>query len=205
MRIGVIGASTVGWTLATKFAARHQVLIANSRGPESLARQIADAGLPIKVVRTSNLAECDLILLAVPWTKIPDALSPDLSLAAKVLVDATNIFLSYAPEFRVDDLRGESGSEIVARLVPGAHVVKAFNTLPFAKMFDRLPTPNFRRVLFVAGDNSEALAVVADLIRDIDLIPVLLGSLGVAGRLMEIGGPLSGLELFAATLQSPAS
>jgi predicted dinucleotide-binding enzyme len=45
------------------------------------------------------------------------------------LLDTTNIFLSYGPDFRIDDLKGDPGSEIIARLAPSARVVKAFNTM----------------------------------------------------------------------------
>lgn len=199
MRIGVIGAASVGWTLATKWAAKgHDVLIANSRGPETLALRIADAGVPLTAASLTDAAACEIVLLAVPWVKVREVLDPGLAWGGHILIDATNIFLSYAPDFKVDDLGGDSGSEIIARLAPGARVVKAFNTLPIAKMFAPLRETGLQRVLFVAGDDTDAVHAVGQLIEDVDLVPVGLGTLAVAGRQMEVGGPLSGRELFAA-------
>jgi predicted dinucleotide-binding enzyme len=60
-------------------------------------------------------------------------------------------------------------------------------------------------VLFVAGDHADAVATVASLIQEIGFAPVTLGPLPTARRQMEIGGPLSGLELFAADAQPSKS
>ena len=133
-----------------------------------------------------------------------NVLPPDIPWHGRILVDTMNIFTTYAPEFLADDLKGDSGSEIVARLAPSAHVVKAFNTLPFAKMFAPLPS-GLERVLFVAGDHAAAVATVAGLISELGLHPIAIGSLASAGRQMELGGPFSGLELFAPAKQVASS
>ena len=195
MKIGILGAATVGMTLATKFAAGgHDVLIANSHGPQSLAGPLAKAGSAAKPATLSEAIACDIVFLAVPWQKVPEVLAPDITWGGRILVDTTNIFLSYAPDFRVDDLKGESGSEVVARLAPSACVVKAFNTLPFNVMFAPTPT-DLKRVLFIAGDEAKAVSTVSTLIKELGLHPIALGRLGDAGRQMELGGPLSSLEL----------
>ncbi len=195
MKIGILGAATVGQTLATKLAASgHDVRIANSRGPQSLIAQLAKAGTAAKPASVSEVLACDVVFLAVPWLKVSEVLTSDIAWDGRILVDTTNIFLSYAPDFRIDDLKGESGSEIIARLVPSARVVKAFNTLPFNVMF--APTPaRMQRVLFVAGDQSEAVSTVSDIVKELGLHPVALGPLAEGGRQMELGGPLSSLEL----------
>ena len=112
-----------------------------------------------------------------------------------MVVDATNIFRSYGPA-KVDDLKGDSGSEIVAHLAQSARVV-TFSTLPFETMFTPAPA-GFRRVLFVAGDDPDAVSAVAGLIGGIGFQPVAIGALATAGRQMELGGVFSRLELFAA-------
>ncbi len=195
MKIGVVGAATVGATLAAKFAAGgHIVFIANSRGPQSLTKRLAEEGSTAKPATVAEALASDVVFLSVPWRKVPELLTPDIAWNGRILVDTTNIFVSYAPDFRVDDLKGSSGSEIVARLAPSARVVKAFNTLPFKVMF--APTlANLKRVLFVAGDEDEAVSTVSSLIRELGLHPIALGRLAGAGRQMELGGPLSSLEL----------
>lgn len=197
MKIGVLGSATVGMTLATRLAKRgHDVLIANSRGPESLLAALREGSSDARPAAATEVLRCDVVFLAVPWTKVADALPPALDWDSRILVDTTNIFLSYAPDYRVDDLKGDSGSEIVARIAPTARVVKAFNTLPFSLMFSPAPE-KLRRVLFVAGDEEDAVSTVSGLIDELGLHPVALGSLAQAGRQMELGGTLSIVELFA--------
>ena len=195
MKIGVIGAATVGMTLAVRLAAAgHEVSVASRRGPQNLSTLLADSGVPLTPATTGQAMEADVVFLAVQWTRVRDVLTPGIAWGGRILVDATNIFLSYAPDFRVDDLHGESGSEIVARLAPSARVVKAFNTLPFAKMFASAPS-GLQRVIPVAGDDDVAVSVVAGLIEAMGLHPLGLGSLADGGRRMEVGGPFSGFEL----------
>lgn len=197
MKIGIIGASTVGITLATQFVAvGHEVLVANSRGRESLKDRLADIDGRLTAASVTEAYESDIVFLAVPWLKVRDVLTPERDWCGHILVDTTNIFLSYAPDFRVDDLKGDSGSEIVSRLAPSARTVKAFNTLPFEKIFAP-HEPSVRRVLFLAGDDPSAVATVETLISELGLHPIALGSLAVAGRLMELNGPLNGLELLS--------
>lgn len=199
MKIGILGAATVGQFLARHIAAAgHDVILSNSRGPETLRALVAQLGDGVTAGPVAEALASPLVILGVPWTKIRNVLTPDIAWNGRILVDATNIFTSYAPDFKIDDLGDDSGSEIVARLAPSARVVKAFNTLPIETMFSAPPGDHFRRVLFVASDDDEAGAAVRQLVSDIGLHPVAMGSLAAGGRLMQLGGPLSGLELFAA-------
>lgn len=198
MKIGIIGTGTVGKTLAAKFAAQgYEVLVANSRGLEGVVDSLGAASAEVTPGSTSEALACDVIFLTVPWTRVRDVLGAGGPQAGRILIDATNIFLSYPPEARIDDLGEDTGSEFVARLAPAARVVKAFNTLAFAQMFAPV-TNGMKRVLFVAGDDGRAVATVAGLINELGLHALPLGSLAQAGRLMELGGPLSGLELLTA-------
>ncbi|WP_193183740.1 NADPH-dependent F420 reductase [Nisaea sediminum] len=199
MNIGILGAATVGQALARHLAAAgHHVTVANSRGPESLRDLAAQLGSRVTAGTVAEALDSPVVILGVPWTKVRDVLTPEIDWDRRVLVDATNIFTRYAPDFEVDDLGAESGSEIVARLAPSARVVKAFNTLPIERMFAPPPTDGLQRILFVAGDDADATAIVEQLIADMHLAPVSVGALGSGGRLMQLGGSLSGLELFGA-------
>lgn len=199
MKVGIIGAGTVGTTLGEHFAAAgHEILITNSRGPGSLSERLAETSQPVEpVTLTALLDQAELILLALPWRNVRDVLRSDVDWRGRVVVDATNIILSISPDFEIDDLKGDSGSQLVARLAPSARVVKAFNTLPFVTMFAPAPA-GFRRVLFVAGDDPNAVSTVSNLIDEIGFRSVAIGELATAGRQMEIGGVFSRLELFAA-------
>ncbi|MGA5699773.1 NADPH-dependent F420 reductase [Peterkaempfera bronchialis] len=113
----------------------------------------------------------------------------------RIVVDATNQFTRLPPDTRIADLGDLTGSEYVASLLPGARVVKAFNTLygPYIAADPRHPAG--RRVLFYAGDDPDAKARVHRLADQFGFAPVDLGSLRDGGRLMQLGGPLSGLHL----------
>jgi len=197
MKIGVIGTGMVGKTLATEFAKLgYQVLLANSRGTDAVASSIEGSATSITPSETSDAMACNVVFLSIPWTGVKDLLDTETPQRGQILVDTTNIFLTYPPNAKIDDLKGGSGSETIAKLAPHVHVVKAFNTLPFNILFAPAP-PNMQRVLFVAGDDEAAMSTVASLISKLKLLPVKLGSLATAGRQMELGGALSALELLA--------
>jgi len=197
VKIGILGAGKVGITLGTRYAAvGHEVLVANSRGPQSVSAIFSKIDAPVTAATVSEVMRCEVVLLATPWLEVPGVLSQSLSWDGRILVDTTNIYASYKHELVIADLHGDYGSEIVARLAPDARVVKAFNTLPFDMMFAPAPA-HMKRVLFIAGDDKAAVETVADLVAQIGLHPVVAGKLADAGRQMELGGPFSLLELFA--------
>jgi predicted dinucleotide-binding enzyme len=196
-KIGIIGSSEIGWTLAVKWAAQgHRVLISNRRGPASLLEPVAQAGVPLTAATVEEAISCEVVLLAVPWIQIPQVLRADLSWNDRILIDPSNIFTSYAPDYTVADLGDDSGSEIIARLAPGARVVKALNTLPASTMFAPPPEAGLTRVSLIAGDDPEALATVETLVKDAGLAPLIAGSLAMAGRQLELRGAFSLVELF---------
>lgn len=198
MNIGILGAATLGQELARQLAtAGHDVVIANSRGRESLNDLVIGLGSRVVAGDVEDVLDNPVVILGIPWTRVRDVLKPEIAWHGRVLVDATNIFRSYAPAFEVDALGDETGSEIIARLAPSARVVKAFNSLPVAVMFSPPPIDGSRRVLFVAGDDAEAVGIAEQLITDVQLCAVSIGSLAAGGKLMQLGGPLSGLELFS--------
>jgi predicted dinucleotide-binding enzyme len=196
MTFGIIGAAAVGQELAWQLIlAGHNVVLSNSRGPDSLHELVASMGPQAKAATVAEAANAPVVLLTLPWIKVAEALAPLGDWNGRVLVDATNIFLNYAPTFDIADIGDETGSEIVARLAPGARVVKAFNTLPIGKMFADIMVPNARRVLFLAGDDSDAKTIVARTIEQIGLAPIDLGGLRAGGILMQLRGPLVAVEL----------
>jgi 8-hydroxy-5-deazaflavin:NADPH oxidoreductase len=198
MKVGIIGAEIVGTTLGEHFAAAgHEVLITNSRGPESLFETLAKMSQSVKPLTFEELVEqAEVFFLTLPWRKVRDVLRSDVDWRGRVVVDATNSVLSISPDFVIDDLKEDCGSQIVARLAPSAHVVKTFNTLPFETMFEPIP-PGFRRVLFVAGDEPNAVSTVSDLVDGFGFPSIAIGELATAGRQKEVGGMFSRLELFA--------
>jgi 8-hydroxy-5-deazaflavin:NADPH oxidoreductase len=192
MKIGIIGAGMIGGTLARRWAdAGHDIVIANSRGPATLAPLIAEIGARAEAATAAEAAAAaDVVLVAVPF-KAVRAL-PAAQLAGKVVIDATNYYP--ARDGHIDDLdQGAAGSsEITARQLPGARVVKAFNTIYFVRLRDegRPRGAPDRQVVFVAGDDDGAKATVAALIDEIGFDTIDTGSLAGGGRRQQPGTPI---------------
>jgi predicted dinucleotide-binding enzyme len=188
MNIGILGAGHIGATTAELFAkAGHSVAISNSQGPESLSSLVASLGSRIKAVTAAEAVRFgEVVLLAIPWTK-HDTL-PDAQLFEnKIVIDALN---AYGPD-GVVDLGESTSSEMISWQLPGARLVKAFNTMYYGTLgSESHPAGPDRLVLFMAGDDSEAKDVVARLIEEIGFAAVDTGFLHEGGRLQQPGSPI---------------
>jgi hypothetical protein len=196
MKIGTLGAGTVAQAIA-RHAVRHghQVVLSNSRGPASLAGPAETLGPLARAGTPEQAAAAELVVLAVGWPQVPDAVADLPPFEGRIVVDATNQFASPPPNPKIADLGELTGSEYVASLLPGARVVKAFNTL-YGQYIAADPRHEAgRQVLFLAGDDADAKTTVKDLTAGFGFAPVDLGSLREGGRLMQLGGPLSGLHV----------
>jgi len=177
MRIAIIGAGSVGKKLGTlAHRAGHDVVfgVRAGSGPEGFsAMGVSQA-----------VAGAELVVLAVPYTACEDILPPlAASLAGRIVVDATNpLNADWSPL-----LLGEatSGAQHVAALVPGARVVKAFNTV-FADIMtpEGLNREGRRVTAFIAGDDPTACSAVAQFAADLEFAPQIVGALGLA-RFLE--------------------
>jgi predicted dinucleotide-binding enzyme len=195
MKIGMLGAGAIAQAIAGHAIRHgHEVVLSNSRGPASLVPLVKDLGALATAATPAEAAAADLVVLAVRWPQIPDAVAGLPRLDGTVVIDATNQFASLPPNPRIADLGDLTGSEYVASLLPGARVVKAFNAL-FAQFI--APDPRHeagRQVLFLAGDDADAKNTVKDLTSEFGFAPVDLGTLREGGRLIQLGGPLSALH-----------
>ena len=193
--IGIIGAGNIGQAFARVLARNGiEATIANSRGPETLTELVASIGPSIKAGTRQEAAAKDIVLVAVNWTKIPEALAglPDWN--GRIVIDANNSI--EAPLFKPVDLGGRFSSEVFADLVPGARVVKAFNHLGSALLERDPAAEGGKRVLFYAGDDAQAKAEVGALIARLGFHAIDLGALAIGARLAQFpGGPLPTLNL----------
>jgi 8-hydroxy-5-deazaflavin:NADPH oxidoreductase len=189
---GIIGAGRLGQALArTMRRADRPVVIANSRGPESLTPVVDTLGAGVTAATTHDAARCSIVALAVPWTSIHAALA-GLSWSNEIVIDATNAVL--LPTLELVPLGGLTSSEVVAQLVPGARVVKAANTFAADVLALDPREAGGRRVLFVSGDDAPAKAAVGELFDAAGFFPIDLGDLATGG-MQQWGGPLSGHNL----------
>jgi hypothetical protein len=188
MTYAISGSGAIGTALATQFARNNvDVLVANSRGPASVSDLAGNLGDNIKPVSVEAAAKADVVILAVPFGSVPDAVGGVSNWAGRVVVDATNAI--DFPAFTPKDLGGRLSTEIVAEAVPGARVVKAFNTLPAAVLAADPVKDGGHRVVFLSGNDADANKLVADLASSLGLSAINLGSLA-QGQIAQFGGPL---------------
>jgi hypothetical protein len=163
MRIGIVGAGMIGATAARLFVeAGHEVAVSNSRGPDSLRSLVQDLGGRARAAADVDEAAGfgEVVLLAVPW-RSPEALPRPETVDGRIVIDAMN---PYADGGGIVDLGDSTSSEETLRRLPGARLVKAFNTIWYQHLATRgrtdLPVDE-RHAVFLAGDDAEAKAVVA--------------------------------------------
>ena len=189
VKIGIIGAGRIGANAARLFArAGHEVVISNSRGPETLSVIVAEIGNNTRAVTIEEAADFgDVVLEAIPFWRYEEL--PADRLAGKVVIDASNYYPRRDGEI---DLGGLTSTEAVARHLPDSCVVKAFNTMYYERLANE-GRPGFpleeRQVLFVAGDDEEAKGIVSRLIEEIGFAPIDTGSLKDSYR-QEPGAPI---------------
>ncbi len=180
--VGIIGAGHIGQALArTALRAGRRVVIANSRGPESLAPVVAALGTGVSAGTVDQAAAPGIVAIAVPWTNVSAAVT-GLHWDGQTVIDATNAWNI--------DLGGRTSSEIIADLVPGARLVKAANTLAANDLAADPHEAGGRRVIFLSGDDAPAKATVVELFDAAGFFPIDLGDLVTGGRMQQLGGPL---------------
>jgi predicted dinucleotide-binding enzyme len=186
--VGIIGAGRIGQAMARiALRAGRRVVIANSRGPESLSSVVAALGDGVSAGMASDAAATDLVVLAVMWPQVPQA-AQGLPWEGRVVIDPTN-------DFDPSDLQGRTSSEAVADLVAPARVVKAANTLGANVLGSDPHQAGGQRTIFLSGDDTEAKSRVVALFEDGGFFTVDLGGLREGAQMQQVGGPLAGLNL----------
>jgi predicted dinucleotide-binding enzyme len=181
MRIGILGSGLMGAKLGTIFArAGHEVVFSYSQSTDKLKKLARDAqGNARAGTPTEAASHADALLLAVHWSRIDDVLKQADDLSGKVIVtcclpmDADNTKLILGTT--------TSGAEQLAKKVPQAKVVCAFNTVPSEVLFDVFEAKRKTRPSLVyCGDDQDAKKVAAKLIEDAGFDPFDCGPLRIA-------------------------
>lgn len=185
MRIGIVGAGAVGATLGRRLAAAgHEILygVRDTARPELRALLAGHPGIARAATVEEIASPSDVLLLAVPFDAVPDAVHRLGPLHGKILVDPTNPLRPDLTGLTVAG--GDSGGEGVARLAKGARVVKAFNTIGWQVMADP-QLGGQRAMLTVCADDDAARRTVLELAGQLGFEPVDFGPLANA-RISEM-------------------
>ena len=182
MRVGILGSGLMGAKLGTIFArAGHEVVFSYARSNDKLKKLARDAqgnaraGTPAEAAKNS-----DAILLAVHWSRVDDVLKQAGDLSGKVIITCSL-------PMDVDDTKlvigtNTSGAEELAKKVPRAHVVAAFQTIPSEVLFGvfEARSKHARPSLVYCGEDEGAKDTAAKLIRDVGFDPLDCGPLRIA-------------------------
>lgn len=183
MRIGFVGAGNIGGTLA-KLAAEHghDVVLSNSRGPETLAELVGEIGRRASAATAADaVSGADLVVVTIPLKNYRDV--PAVA-AGTVVIDTNNYYPGR--DGRIAELEDGSttSSELLAGHLRDARVVKAFNAIHFRDLASQgMPAGTAgRRALPIAGDDEQAKQVVAAFISQLGFDVVDAGPLAEGRR-----------------------
>jgi predicted dinucleotide-binding enzyme len=164
--IGIIGAGHIGSTVARLAAdAGHDVVISNSRGPETLADLVTDLGPRVRAATAEEAAEAgDVVVVTIPLKSYRQV--PVAPLAGKVVIDTNNYYPERDGDIAELDTEQTTTSELLQQHLPESHVVKAFNNIWFEHLrtLGRPSGSEDRSSLPIAGDDAAAKRTVAELL-----------------------------------------
>jgi predicted dinucleotide-binding enzyme len=177
MRIGILGSGLMGGKLGSLFArAGHDVVFSYAPSTEKLERLAKEAGAGARAGTPREATQdADALLLAVHWLRVDDVLGQAGDLSGKVIVTCS--LPMDAGNTRLVIGQTSSGAEQLAKNLPKARLVSAFNTVPsevFYCVYEARRKAN-RPSLVYCGDDTTSKEVAADLIRDVGFDPVDAG------------------------------
>jgi predicted dinucleotide-binding enzyme len=185
--IGFIGAGNIGSQLA-RLAVQHgyDVVMSNSRGPETLAGLIEELGPQASAgTREEAATKGDVVVVTVPLAAIESV--PVEPLVGKVVIDTNNYYPQRDGHIEALDNETTTTAELLQAHLPESHVVKAFNHIAAGDLTTQ-GTPRGsegRRALIVAGDDAEARHAVGELIDEFGFEPVDIGRLSEGWRIQR--------------------
>jgi predicted dinucleotide-binding enzyme len=192
--IGLIGSGNIGSTVARLAVdAGHDVVLSNSRGPETLQDLVSELGPRARAGTAVEAAEAgDLVVVTIPLKNIDQV--PAASLEGKVVIDTSNYYPQRDGQIAALDDQSTTTSELVQSQLPGSRLVKGFNHINY-KHLGTLQRPSGspeRSVLAIAGVDDEAKAAVAAFLDSIGYDAYDTGSLADSWR-FDVGTPAYGV------------
>lgn len=201
MKIGIIGAGNIGSTIGGLWIKAGHPVFFSSRHPEELKDLVARLG-PLAQPGTVDqaIAFGDVVFIAVPYAALPQiGTNYGKSLAGKIVLDANNAVPSRDGAI-ADEVERDGIGVTSQKYLPGARLVRAFNTLSYMIFAREANRPAPQLAVPIAGDDLAALQVAAELVHDAGFDPVAIGKLADARRFQR-GSPGYGLNLTAAEIK----
>jgi predicted dinucleotide-binding enzyme len=191
--VGFIGSGMIGGTVAgLATAAGHQVMLSNSRGPETLKDLADELGPLARAGTTEEAAGADIVVVSIPVKAYGSVPAGPLA-GGRVVIDTGNYYPQRDGQIADIDSGSLTSSEMLQRDLPGAAVVKAFNNI-FFKHLRSLARPagaTDRTFLSIAGDDPQAKAAVTEFLDSIGYGAVDAGPLAEGWR-YDSGSPAYG-------------
>jgi len=188
-KIGIVGSGNIGGTLGILLAKAGYEIIYSSRHPETLKDLVRTAG-PKTCAGTvaEAIAFGDVVVLSVPLKALPefDAKTKE-ALKGKIVIDTSNPYPERDGAI-AEEARKEPGGMgvFVSRLLPGARIVRAFNTVYFEDLKKTVTKGGEKIGIPIAGDDQEAMNAAGELVEHAGLDPVVVGGLSTS-KLFDVG------------------
>lgn len=185
MNVAIIGTGNMGAGLASALAAADHDVVIGSRDPAKAAALAEKTGhKTVGGTIAAAVKRADVVILALPYAAVGDALKAAGELDGKVLVDITNPITADFKGLEIGHVT--SAAEEIQKLAPGAFVVKAFNTV-FAQLLPREVRNGKTLQVFLAGNDQRAKDQVSTLVQAIGFEPVDAGALSNSRFIEPIG------------------
>jgi predicted dinucleotide-binding enzyme len=206
VKIGIIGAGHIGSTIGTLWVKSGHPVMFSSRHPEELKSLVDGLGNLAHAGTVSQaIAFGDVVFIAVPYGALPEiGKAYSSNLFGKVVIDAGNAVAARDGSDLTAETKDEGIGITSAKLLPGARVVRAFNSMGYKFFESEANRSGDRMAIPIAGDDKDALDVASSLVHDAGFDPVVIGSLETAKQFSQ-GNPLYGLQLTATQMREKAT
>jgi 8-hydroxy-5-deazaflavin:NADPH oxidoreductase len=188
-KIGIVGSGNIGGTLGILFARAGYEIFYSSRHPDMLQDLVRTAG---PKARAGTVADAisfgDVVVLSLPLMALPelDAKTKE-ALKGKIVIDTSNPYPERDGKIAEEARKEQGGMGVfVARLLPGARIVRAFNSVYFADLKRTKNSKGDKIGIPLAGDDQEGLQAVSELVEHAGLAPVVVGGLS-SSKLFDVG------------------
>jgi predicted dinucleotide-binding enzyme len=206
VKIGIIGAGHIGSTIGTLWVKSGHPVMFSSRHPEELKSLVDGLGNLAHAGTVSQAIDFgDVVFIAVPYGALPEiGKAYSSKLFGKSVIDAGNAVAARDGSDLTAETKDEGIGVTSAKLLPGARVVRAFNSMGYKFFESEANRSGDRMAIPIAGDDKDALDIASSLVHDAGFDPVVIGPLATAKDFSQ-GNPLYGLQLTAAQMREKAA